>query len=244
MKGGTNRKLIGQPPILLKNYIMLFNSLDFAVFLPIFFILYWYVTNKNLQLQNFLIVIASYIFYGWWDWRFLFLIFFSSITDYIIGKALQVTEKEKYRKFLLWFSIVTNVGFLGFFKYYNFFLDSFVSAFSFFGKSISVNSLDIILPVGISFYTFQTLSYTIDVYQRKLEPTKDLIAFASFVTFFPQLVAGPIERATDLLPQFYKKRVFDYHKAVDGLRQILWGLFKKIVIADNCAQFANIIFNN
>lgn len=223
---------------------MLFNSLDFAVFLPIFFILYWYVTNKNLQLQNFLIVIASYIFYGWWDWRFLFLIFFSSITDYIIGKALQVTEKEKYRKILLWFSIVTNIGFLGFFKYYNFFLDSFVSAFSFFGKSISVNSLDIILPVGISFYTFQTLSYTIDVYKRKLEPAKDIISFLAFVSFFPQLVAGPIERATNLLPQFYKKRVFEYDKAVDGMRQMLWGLFKKVVIADNCAEYANIIFNN
>jgi alginate O-acetylation protein len=190
MIGSTHKKLIGQLSILLKNYIMLFNSLDFAVFLPIFFILYWYVTNKNLQLQNFLIVIASYIFYGWWDWRFLFLIFFSSITDYIIGKVLQVTEKEKYRKFLLWFSIVTNIGFLGFFKYYNFFLDSFVSVFSFFGKSISVNSLDIILPVGISFYTFQTLSYTIDVYKRKLEPAKDIISFLAFVSFFPQLVAG------------------------------------------------------
>lgn len=223
---------------------MLFNSLDFAIFLPIFFILYWYFTNKNLQLQNFLIVIASYIFYGWWDWRFLFLIFFSSITDYIIGKALQVTENEKYRKFLLWFSIVTNIGFLGFFKYYNFFLDSFVSAFSFFGKSISVNSLDIILPVGISFYTFQTLSYTIDVYKRKLEPAKDIISFLAFVSFFPQLVAGPIERATNLLPQFYKKRVFEYDKAVDGMRQMLWGLFKKVVIADNCAEYANIIFNN
>ena len=222
---------------------MLFNSLDFAIFLPIFFILYWYFTNKNLQLQNFLIVIASYIFYGWWDWRFLFLIFFSSITDYIIGKALQVTENEKYRKFLLWFSIVTNIGFLGFFKYYNFFLDSFVSAFSFFGKSISVNSLDIILPVGISFYTFQTLSYTIDVYKRKLEPAKDIISFLAFVSFFPQLVAGPIERATNLLPQFYKKRVFEYDKAVDGMRQMLWGLFKKVVIADNCAEYANIIFN-
>ena len=209
-----------------------------------FFILYWYVTNKNLQLQNFLIVIASYIFYGWWDWRFLFLIFFSSITDYIIGKVLQVTEKEKYRKFLLWFSIVTNIGFLGFFKYYNFFLDSFVSVFSFFGKSISVNSLDIILPVGISFYTFQTLSYTIDVYKRKLEPAKDIISFLAFVSFFPQLVAGPIERATNLLPQFYKKRVFEYDKAVDGMRQMLWGLFKKVVIADNCAEYANIIFNN
>lgn len=223
---------------------MLFNSLDFAIFLPIFFILYWYVTNRNLQLQNFLIVVASYIFYGWWDWRFLFLIFFSSITDYIIGKCLQITEKEKYRKTLLWISIVTNIGFLGFFKYYNFFVDSFVTAFSFFGKSISVNSLDIILPVGISFYTFQTLSYTIDVYKRKLEPAKDIISFLAFVSFFPQLVAGPIERATNLLPQFYKKRVFEYDKAVDGMRQMLWGLFKKVVIADNCAEYANAIFNN
>ena len=148
---------------------MLFNSLDFAIFLPLFFILYWYVTNRNLRLQNFLIVVASYIFYGWWDWRFLFLIFFSSITDYIIGRILQAIEKEKNRKILLWISIITNIGFLGFFKYYNFFIDSFVTAFSFFGKTISVSSLDIILPVGISFYTFQTLSYTIDVYKRKLE---------------------------------------------------------------------------
>ena len=223
---------------------MLFNSLDFAVFLPIFFILYWYITNKNLKLQNFLIVVASYIFYGWWDWRFLFLIFFSSITDYIIGRCLQIIEKEKYRKFLLWISIITNIGFLGFFKYYNFFVDSFATAFSFFGKSISTNSLDIILPVGISFYTFQTLSYTIDVYKRKLEPAKDIISFLAFVSFFPQLVAGPIERATNLLPQFYKKRVFEYDKAVDGMRQMLWGLFKKVVIADNCAEYANIIFNN
>lgn len=223
---------------------MLFNSLDFAIFLPIFFFLYWYLTNRNLQLQNFLIVIASYIFYGWWDWRFLFLIFFSSITDYIIGKGLQITEKEKYRKILLWVSIVTNIGFLGFFKYYNFFINSFVTAFSFFGKSISINSLDIILPVGISFYTFQTLSYTIDVYKKKLKPAKDIISFLAFVSFFPQLVAGPIERATNLLPQFYKKRVFEYDKAVDGMRQMLWGLFKKVVIADNCAEYANIIFNN
>ena len=223
---------------------MLFNSLDFAIFLPLFFILYWYITNRNLRLQNFLIVLASYIFYGWWDWRFLFLIFFSSITDYIIGRILQAIEKEKNRKILLWISIITNIGFLGFFKYYNFFIDSFITAFSFFGKTISVSSLDIILPVGISFYTFQTLSYTIDVYKRKLKPAKDIISFLAFVSFFPQLVAGPIERATNLLPQFYKKRVFEYDKAVDGMRQILWGLFKKVVIADNCAEYANIIFNN
>lgn len=151
---------------------------------------------------------------------------------------------ETRRKILLWTSILVNLGFLGFFKYYNFFLDNFITAFSFFGTEIKANSLNIILPVGISFYTFQTLSYTIDIYKRKLEPTKDIIAFSAFVSFFPQLVAGPIERATHLLPQFYEKRTFDYSKAVDGMRQILWGLFKKIVIADNCAKYANIIFNN
>ena len=223
---------------------MLFNSLDFAIFLPIVFILYWFVTNKNLKLQNFLIVIASYTFYSWWDWRFLSLIIFSTIVDYSVGVLLSKEERVLKRKILLWTSIVVNLGFLGFFKYYNFFLDNFISAFSFFGMEINANSLNIILPVGISFYTFQTLSYTIDVYKRKLEPTKDFIAFAAFVSFFPQLVAGPIERASNLLPQFYKKREFDYSKAVDGMRQILWGLFKKIVIADHCAQYANEIFNN
>ena len=223
---------------------MLFNSIDFAIFLPIVFILYWFVTNKDLRFQNLLIVTASYIFYGWWDWRFLSLIFFSTIVDYSVGRKLQNEENQVKRKALLWSSILVNIGFLGFFKYYNFFLDNFISAFSFFGTDINVNSLNIILPVGISFYTFQTLSYTIDVYKKKLEPTKDFIAFSAFVSFFPQLVAGPIERATNLLPQFYKKRTFDYSKAVDGLRQILWGLFKKIVIADNCAEYANLIFNN
>ncbi len=223
---------------------MLFNSLDFAIFLPIVFILYWFVANKNLKLQNFLIVAASYLFYGWWDWRFLSLILFSTIVDFMLGKKLRSEKNQLKRKVLLWTSVLVNLGFLGFFKYYNFFLDNFITAFSFFGQDIQANSLNIILPVGISFYTFQTLSYTIDVYKRKLEPTKDFIAFSSFVSFFPQLVAGPIERATNLLPQFYTKRHFDYSKAVDGMRQILWGLFKKIVIADNCAQYANIIFNN
>lgn len=223
---------------------MLFNSLDFAIFLPIVFILYWFATNRNLKLQNFLIVIASYIFYGWWDWRFLSLIVFSTLIDYSIGLRLAKEDNQLKRKFLLWTSIGVNIGFLGFFKYYNFFLDNFISAFSFFGMEINANSLNIILPVGISFYTFQTLSYTIDVYKRKLEPTKDIVAFSAFVSFFPQLVAGPIERATNLLPQFYKKRQFDYSRAIDGMRQILWGLFKKIVIADNCAHYANEIFNN
>ena len=223
---------------------MLFNSIDFAIFLPIVFFLYWFVFNRNLKVQNFLIVVASYVFYGWWDWRFLSLILFSTIVDYVVGLALSKQESDGKRKLLLLVSLLVNLGFLGFFKYYNFFLDNFVTAFSFFGTEISARSLSIILPVGISFYTFQTLSYSLDIYKRKLEPTKDFVAFCAFVGFFPQLVAGPIERATNLLPQFYKKRVFEYSKALDGLRQILWGLFKKIVIADNCAVYADMIFNN
>ena len=223
---------------------MLFNSIDFAIFLPIVFILYWFATNNNLKTQNILITIASYVFYGWWDWRFLSLIIFSTLVDYSIGISLSKQEHPTKRKLLLWTSIFVNLGFLGFFKYYNFFLDNFITAFSFLGQTIQASSLNIILPVGISFYTFQTLSYSIDVYRKKLKPTKNFIAFSAFVCFFPQLVAGPIERATHLLPQFYNKRKFEYNKAIDGLRQILWGLFKKIVIADNCAQFANHIFNN
>jgi len=223
---------------------MLFNSLDFAIFLPIVFLLYWFVFNKNLKLQNLLIVIASYIFYGWWDWRFLSLIFFSTVVDYTMGILLSKEEKPTKRKLYLWISILVNLGLLGFFKYYNFFLENFITAFSFFGYKINAQGLNVVLPVGISFYTFQTLSYTIDVYKRKLKPTKDFIAFSAFVSFFPQLVAGPIERATHLLPQFYKKRYFDYDKAVDGLRQMLWGFFKKIVVADNAAKVVNEIFLN
>jgi alginate O-acetyltransferase complex protein AlgI len=223
---------------------MFFNSIDFAVFLPIVFILYWLIGSKSLKLQNLLIVIASYVFYGWWDWMFLSLIFFSTVVDFSVGQKLKTEDNQTKRNILLWVSIIVNLGFLGFFKYYNFFLDNFITAFTLFGTGIKPNTLNIILPVGISFYTFQTLSYTIDVYKRKLKPTKDFIAFSAFVSFFPQLVAGPIERATHLLPQFYTKREFHYSKAVDGLRQILWGLFKKVVIADNCAEYANLIFNN
>ncbi len=164
---------------------MLFNSVDFAIFLPIVFILYWFVTNKNLKLQNFLIVAASYFFYACWDWRFLSLITFSIVVDYFTGILLGKEKNQRKRKFLLWVSIIVNLGFLGFFKYYNFFVDNFIAAFSFFGREIKPNTLNIILPVGISFYTFQTLSYTIDVYRRKFEPTKDFIAFAAFVSFFP-----------------------------------------------------------
>ncbi len=223
---------------------MLFNSIDFAIFLPLVFLIYWYLTNRNLRVQNIFIVVASYIFYGWWDWRFLSLILLSTLVDFTVGFRLGNEENLSRRKLLLWTSIVVNIGVLGFFKYFNFFLENFTMAFSFFGSEIQASSLNIILPVGISFYTFQTLSYTIDIYRRKLDPTRDFIAFSAFVSFFPQLVAGPIERASHLLPQFFKKRSFDYSKAVDGMRQILWGLFKKIVIADNCAEYANLIFNN
>lgn len=222
---------------------MLFNSLDFAIFLPVVFALYW-ALNKNLKAQNLLVVLASYVFYGWWDWRFLSLIVFSTLVDYSVGLALGNERAPTKRKILLWISIGVNLGLLGFFKYYNFFLDNFVTAFSFFGQDISTRSLDIVLPVGISFYTFQTLSYAIDVYNRKLEPTSNFVAFAAYVSFFPQLVAGPIERATQFLPQFLQKRRFNYPQAVDGMRQILWGLFKKMVIADNCATFANMAFAN
>jgi alginate O-acetyltransferase complex protein AlgI len=223
---------------------MFFNSIDFAIFFPVLFLAYWVIGGKNIRIQNVLIVIASYIFYGWWDWRFLFLIAFSTVVDYLVGWKMESCKKKSQRKLLLAVSLVVNLGLLGFFKYYNFFIENFTEGFSFLGHSISTSSLNIILPVGISFYTFQTLSYSIDIYRDKMKPTKDFIAFTAFVSFFPQLVAGPIERATHLLPQFFKKRSFDYHRAVDGCRQILWGLFKKIVIADNCAEYANYIFNN
>lgn len=223
---------------------MLFHSLDFAIFLPVVFSLYWFVTSKNLNLQNTLIVASSYIFYGWWDWRFLGLIIFSSLLDFVIGLRLGKEQNEKKRKLLVSASILVNLGMLGFFKYYNFFLENFIAAFSLFGQEIEGQGLSLILPVGISFYTFQTLSYTIDVFRKRLEPTNNFLAFSAFVCFFPQLVAGPIERATNLLPQFLKKRKFEYDAAVDGIRQILWGFFKKVVIADNCAVYANLIFND
>ena len=223
---------------------MLFNSLDFAIFLPIVFILYWFVAQKNLKLQNVLLVISSYVFYGWWDWRFLLLIILSTVVDYLIGQRLETEEKQSKRKALLWTSFIVNLGFLGFFKYYNFFLENFVDAFSLFGMQINANSLNIILPVGISFYTFQTLSYTIDVYRKKLEPTKDFIAFSVFVCFFPQLVAGPIERAGNLIPQISKKRIFKESFFKEGIVQICIGLFRKIVIADTLDNYVDIVYGD
>ncbi|MCB9227342.1 MAG: MBOAT family O-acyltransferase [Chitinophagales bacterium] len=221
---------------------MLFNSIDFAVFLPIVFALYWLI--KNTKAQNVLIVIVSYIFYGWWDWRFLILIAFSTLTDFFVGKLLQNETEVFKRKILLAISIVVNIGMLAFFKYANFFIQNFAEVFTLLGKPIHLVTLNIILPVGISFYTFQTLSYTIDVYRKKIKATQNIVAFTAFVSFFPQLVAGPIERAKHLLPQFLNKRTFSYNNAVVGLRQILWGLFKKVVIADSCAIYADYVFQN
>jgi alginate O-acetyltransferase complex protein AlgI len=223
---------------------MLFNSIEFAIFLPIVFLMYWFVFNKNIQLQNFFIVAASFFFYGWWDWRFLLLMITSASVDFFVGIKLKNQDNTSKRKILLIASLIVNLGILGFFKYFNFFVSNFVEAFSFFGIRLDINTLKVVLPVGISFYTFQALSYTIDVYRKKLEPTLSVIEYFAYISFFPQLVAGPIERATNLLPQFYNKRKFEYHKSIDGLRQILWGLFKKIVIADNASEYVNSIFGN
>jgi len=223
---------------------MLFNSLTFALFLSVVFLLYWLVGSCKLSRQNLLLVLASYFFYACWDWRFLSLILLSTLVDFTTGLALSSQEAVWKRKGLLCLSVACNVGILGLFKYYNFFVQSFVEGFALFGLKLHLSTLKIILPIGISFYTFQTLSYTIDVYRKRLEPTKSFIAFAGFVSFFPQLVAGPIERATHLLPQFLAKRVFTYHLAVDGMRQILWGLFKKVVVADNCAMVVDLVFSH
>jgi len=224
---------------------MLFNSIEFLLFLPTIFILYWFVFNKNLKYQNTLILVSSYVFYGWWDYRFLTLIFLSTVVDYVIGLSIPNQSSKKKQKLFLWGSVLFNLSVLGFFKYYNFFIDSWVELFSSLGYQIkSIWTLNIILPVGISFYTFQTMSYTIDIYRKKLEPTKDFISFASFVSFFPQLVAGPIERASNLLPQILKKREFQYDKVIQGLKLILWGMFKKVVIADSLAPIVDDIFSN
>ena len=244
---------------------MLFNSLTYALYLPIVFLLYWFVfgpynpllVNKAgnargdehtrdypVSLQNLLIVVASYVFYGWWDWRFLILIFITTLCSFGSGLLISHVSASAgrgaaLRKFALWGNIVLNLGILATFKYYNFFATQFAHAFGFSADHILLN---VILPVGISFYTFQALSYTIDVYRGKISATRDVVAFFAFISFFPQLVAGPIERATNLLPQFLQPRRFDYGQAVDGMRLILWGLFKKMVVADNCATYVDMVF--
>ena len=227
---------------------MLFNSFEFLIFLPIVFLLYWFVFDyamrgckRQLLWQNLLIVVASYVFYGWWDWRFLILIAITTVLSFLSGIGIEKAPTQRGKKAVMIANVVVNLGILGVYKYYDFFATQFAQLF---GIESDFLLLHLILPVGISFYTFQALSYSIDVYRKQLEPTHDIVAFTAFLSFFPQLVAGPIERATNLLPQFQKKRTFDYAQAVDGMRQILWGLFKKIVVADNCATYVDSVFGD
>ena len=222
---------------------MLFNSFEFPVFLAIVFGLYWLLPTAQIRTRNLLLLVSSYVFYGWWDWRFLSLIFLSSLVDYVVGQHIPGSSVRK-RRVLLGASLLMNLGALGIFKYFNFFIDSFAIVLESVGFRANLPSLQVILPVGISFYTFQTLSYTIDIYRGKLEPTKDILAFFAFVSFFPQLVAGPIERAKSLLPQFHVEHRFDLTEASDGVRQMLWGIFKKVVIADNLAPMVEASFAN
>ncbi|WPR71599.1 MBOAT family O-acyltransferase [Flavobacterium sp. NG2] len=223
---------------------MFFNSLTFAVFLPIVFILYWFVFNKTKSSQNLILIVASYYFYSCWDWRFLFLLVFSTFLDYYTGIRIEKSENEKSRKFWFWLSIGVNLGFLGLFKYYNFFASSFSEMLNGVGLKSSPFLLDVVLPVGISFYTFHGLSYVIDIYFKRIKAEYNFIDYSLFVSYFPLLVAGPIERATHLLPEIKEKRSFDYEQAKAGVYQFIWGLVKKVVIADTCATYANAIFDN
>lgn len=227
---------------------MLFNSFEFLIFLPIVFVLYWWVfgyamrgSKHQLVCQNALVVVASYLFYGWWDWRFLLLIAFTTICSYASGIAIGRSQVKWHKKAWMLGNVLINLFILGIYKYYDFFVGSLANLLQIDAQK---HLLHLILPVGISFYTFQALSYSIDVYKGKLQPTTNLLAFTAFLSFFPQLVAGPIERATNLLPQFLQKRTFNYADGVDGLRQMLWGMFKKVVVADNCAFYVDQIFAN
>ncbi len=224
---------------------MIFNSVEFLLFILVVFFCYWFLFKNYLKGQNLFILFSSYVFYGWWDWRFLILICASTIVDYFIGIRIYYYERSKIRKFYLTLSIIFNVSLLIIFKYFNFFIDSWINFINYFGYTgTEKNTINIILPVGISFYTFQTMSYSIDIFYRKIKPTKDFISFASFVSFFPQLVAGPIERASNFLPQILSKRTFNYQKGVEGLRLILWGMFKKVVIADSLSIRVDYSFDN
>ncbi len=223
---------------------MVFNSIPFAIFFVGFFALYWLAFKQNLKLQNLLILTGSYVFYAWWDWRFLPLLIGSSLLNYYLGIYLGKSTNKKHRKYLLLIGLLQGIGGLVFFKYYNFFITSFADAFSIFNIRLEVRTLQLILPLGISFFTFRTISYLLDIDKGRIKPTTDWVVFFSYVSFFPSLISGPIDRAKLLVPQLEKKRVFDYAQITDGMRQILWGLFKKIVVADNCAAITNQIFDN
>ncbi len=221
---------------------MSFDSIIYAIFLPIVFAIYWILPKDRLLLKNLVLLVASYVFYAWWDWRFLSLIVFSSFVDYFVALRMQETTDDRRRKALLWISLIANIGLLFVFKYFNFFVDSFIDAFAMMGIELQSRSLNIVLPVGISFYTFQTLSYTLEIYHKRFNAQRNLINYLTYVSFFPQLVAGPIERPQSLLPQFDKQKSFSSTEGSKAMRQILWGLFKKIVIADNCAIYVNMVF--
>lgn len=222
---------------------MLFQTIEFAIFFPIVFAIYWSLSGRNVRIQNAWLVLSSFVFYGWWDWRFLGLMIFSAGIDYVTTLMMDRCQHKRQKRKWLWISLTVNLSILGFFKYYNFFVENFNSAFRFLGKSPGLHTLDIILPVGISFYTLQALSYTIDVYKEKIRPTKDIIAYFGYIAFFPQLVAGPIERAGNLLRQFNEKRLFNAQAATDGMRRILLGLFMKLAVADNCGRYVDVLFN-
>jgi len=223
---------------------MLFNSINFAIFLPVVLLLYWFVFHKSLKWQNILLLFASYFFYACWDWRFLFLLVFSTLLDYYTGIKIFDAQTKSGKKIWMLLSVIINLGFLGVFKYYNFFIESLAEGLEPFGIKLHYNTIKLILPVGISFYTFHGLSYVLDLYNCKIKPERNFVNYSVFVSFFPLLVAGPIERSTHLLPQIIKERKFEYSKALSGMRQILWGLCKKVVIADRCAAHADVIFNN
>ena len=223
---------------------MLFNSFAYFLFFISVFLIYWYFLQKNITAQNLFLFVVSYIFYGWWNLNFLILITITGINDYTLAIQISKAQKDNIRKLLLSFSIMVNLGILFFFKYYNFFVRSFVDAFNSIHIHLNIHTLNIILPVGISFYTFQSLSYTIDVYRKKMEPCRNILTFFTFISFFPQLVAGPIERAINMIPQFETKRKLNFSNAKDGILQILWGLFKKAVIADNCSAIVDYCFKH
>jgi alginate O-acetyltransferase complex protein AlgI len=221
---------------------MLFTSVTFALFLLLVFVLYWFVFNRNLKGQNFFLLIRSYIFYGWWDWRFLFLLFFISASNYLIAILIQKKVQKSHRKLFFISGLIINIGTLIIFKYFNFFIDGLDNLISLFGLKVNLITLNIILPIGISFYIFLSLSYIIDIYQHKLTASRNFFDALLTFSFFPIILAGPIQRPISLLPQVQTRRIFNYARATDGLKQILWGVFMKIVISDNCAVHADKIF--
>jgi D-alanyl-lipoteichoic acid acyltransferase DltB (MBOAT superfamily) len=222
---------------------MLFNSIEFLLFIPIVYILYWFILKSNLRWQNILVLVSSYLFYGWWSWKFMLLLVLSTCIDFIYGFYV-ASPNRKRAKIFLYLSILNNLGILGIFKYYNFFVTQFQQGIELFGLHTNLSLLNVALPIGISFYTFHGMSYVFDIYRGKQKPVSSFVEYAVFVSFFPLLVAGPIERATHLLPQVQNRRLFNYSQSVQGCRLILWGMFKKIVIADSLASIANEMFSN